>query len=128
MILFPIELINGKEYLKVFPSSEILNRRGKKIQYDDEDEVYEVAVFKIDGKFYCVQNHCPHQHAPKIFEGTLDSTKVTCPLHGWSYQLEDGSNCDPRRGLRSLQTFDIIEKNAWVYIEKPKIEIPKWRR
>lgn len=128
MLLFPKENINGKEFLKVFPSDELIDRRGKRIQYDNEDEVFEVAIFRIDGKLYCSQNHCPHQHAPRIFEGTLSDTTVTCPLHGWSYQLKDGSNCDPRRGLKSLQTFDIFEKSGWIYIEVPNIQIPKWRR
>lgn len=128
MLLYPTEKINNKEFLKVLPADELIDRRGKRIQYDDEDEVYEVAIFRIDGKLYCSQNHCPHQHAPRIFEGTLSDTTVTCPLHGWSYQLKDGSNCDPRRGLKSLQTFEIFEKSGWIYIEVPEIAIPKWRR
>ena len=128
MLLFPTENIDNKDYLKIAPTDELIEKRGKQIQYDDSDEVYEVALFRIDGKLYCVQNHCPHQHAPKIFEGTLSKTTVTCPLHGWSYELKDGGNCDPRRGLRSLKTFEIIEKDGWIYIEIPNIEIPKWRR
>lgn len=129
MLLYPIEEIEGKEYLKLMSSKELVEKRGQKIFYDDDDDVYEVAIFRIDGKLYCSQNHCPHQHAPKIYEGTLtDKTVVTCPLHGWSYNLSDGSNCDPRRGLKSLKTFEIFEKSGWIYIEIPQIEIPKWRR
>lgn len=128
MIKYPIELINGKEYLRICQSKELLNRKGMKIEFDDSDEVYQVAIFRINGKLFCVQNHCPHQHAPEIFNGVLDDCVVTCPMHGWSYNLEDGINTNPRQGLRSLQTFEIIELNENIYIEKPNIPIPKWRR
>ncbi len=128
MIKFPIEVIDGKEYLKICESRELHNKKGIKIQYDDIDEVFEVAIFKIEDKLYCVQNHCPHQHAPEIYNAVIDNCIITCPMHGWSYNLEDGVNTNPKKGLRSLQTFKIIELNNFIYIENPKIEIPKWRR
>lgn len=128
MLLYPKEIINNKEYLKICPSNELIEKRGKKILFDDSDDIYEVAIFRIAGKLYCSQNLCPHQAAPRIFEGILKGTKVTCPLHGWSYNLPDGSNCDPKRGIKSLQVFEIIEENGWIYIEIPKIELPRWRR
>lgn len=128
MLLYSQEIINDKEYLKICPADEISEKRGKKVKFDDSDDIYEVAIFKIDGTLYCSQNLCPHQAAPKIFEGALKGTEVTCPLHGWSYDLKDGSNCDPRRGLRSLQMFEVIEEKGWIYIEVPKMEIPRWRR
>lgn len=128
MIKYPIEIINGKEYLKICSYNELHNRKGIKIQFDDSDEVYEVAIFNIDGNLYCVQNHCPHQHAPEIYKGILDDCVVTCPMHGWSYNLIDGINTNPKQGLRSLQTFEVIEINQYIYIEKPIIPIPKWRR
>lgn len=128
MIKYTIVKFADKEYLKICKSSELLPKKGMKIHFDDSDEVYEVAIFRIDGQLYCVQNHCPHQHAPEIYNGVLDNCVVTCPLHGWSYNLKDGINMNPKQGLRSLQTFDIIEKDGFIYIEKPNIPIPKWRR
>jgi len=128
MINYPIEVIDGNEYLRVCSSAELLNKKGIKVHYDDSDEVYEVAIFRIDNQLFCVQNHCPHQHAPEIFNGVLDNCVVTCPLHGWSYNLKDGLNMNPRQGLRSLQTFEVIERDGYIYIENPKIEIPNWRR
>lgn len=128
MIKYPIVNFDNKEYLKICKSSELLNGKGMKVHYDDSDEVYEVAIFRIEGLLYCVQNHCPHQHAPEIFKGLVEDCVVTCPLHGWSYNLKDGINQNPKQGLRSLETFEVIEKDNWIYIEKPNIPIPKWRR
>ena len=128
MIQYPIEEINSKKYLRILRSVELTEKSGKKIHFDNSDDIYEVAVFRIDGKLYCVNNHCPHQNAPEIFNGILDDIKVTCPLHGWSYYLDDGRNAEPKRGLKKLSCFEIFEKNGYIYIEIPNIPIPKWRR
>jgi nitrite reductase [NAD(P)H] small subunit len=130
-ILFDEEIIEGKKYLKVCPSSEVYERTGKKILFDDSDDIYQVAIFRINGNLYCTTNHCPHQNAPEIFNGVLTGKikggRVTCPLHGWTYNIDDGSNAEPKRGLKKLTTFEIFERDGWVYIEYPNIPIPKWR-
>ena len=126
-ILFDEEIIDEKKYLKICKSSEVFDRSGKKIQFDDSDDIYQVAIFRIEGKLYCTTNHCPHQNAPEIFNGVLKGLQVTCPLHGWTYNIDDGSNAEPKRGMKKLTTFEVFEQDEWVYIEHPQIPIPKWR-
>ena len=48
-----------------------------------------VAVFRTDEEFHAVQNECPHAWAP-LASGSVDDCVVTCPLHGWSFDLRDG--------------------------------------
>ena len=50
-----------------------------------------VAVFNVDGAFYAVSNVCLHRGGP-IGEGTLDGPIVTCPMHGWEYDVRTGTN------------------------------------
>ena len=50
-----------------------------------------VAVFNVEGAFYAVSNVCLHRGGP-IGEGTLDGPVVTCPLHGWEYDVRTGKN------------------------------------
>ncbi len=126
-ILFDEEIIDGKKYLKICPSSEVFERVGKQVHFDGSDDIYQVAIFRIENKLYCTTNHCPHQNAAEIFNGVLKGLSVTCPLHGWTYNIDDGSNAEPKRGLKKLTTFEIFEKNNWVFIEYPNIPIPRWR-
>ncbi len=49
------------------------------------------ALFNVDGKFYCLDNTCLHRGGP-IGEGFLDGTTVTCPWHGWQYDVGSGQN------------------------------------
>ena len=127
-IKYPIKNISGKEYLMVCPSNRVYEKKGTRIQYDDDDEDMQVAIFRVDGKLYCLWNICPHRHKDQIFNGILKKLTVICPEHGWTYSLETGENMNKLQGLRGLDRFDIFEEDGWVYIEKPTITIPRWRK
>ncbi|MBT3222578.1 MAG: Rieske (2Fe-2S) protein [Proteobacteria bacterium] len=49
-----------------------------------------LAIANVDGEFFAVSNRCPHAGGP-IGDGALEGHTVTCPYHGWSYNLQDGS-------------------------------------
>ncbi len=53
-----------------------------------------LALFNIDGKFYAIDDTCPHSGGP-LSEGDVDETAVTCPWHGASFSLADGSVLSP---------------------------------
>lgn len=49
-----------------------------------------VALFRLDDGFYALDNLCLH-HAGPLCEGAIDSNDdVTCPWHGWSYDIRTG--------------------------------------
>lgn len=48
-----------------------------------------VAICNAGGEFYAVSNTCPHAGGP-IGDGKLDGHTVTCPYHGWSFDVRDG--------------------------------------
>ena len=50
---------------------------------------YELAVFNIDGDFFALENSCPHQGGP-IADGWLEGPLVTCPWHGWCFDVRSG--------------------------------------
>jgi len=51
----------------------------------------ELALCNCDGKFYAIDNVCPHQGGP-LGEGELDGTVVTCPWHGWRFDVSTGTS------------------------------------
>lgn len=51
----------------------------------------DVALFRIGDRYFAVDNHCPHQHFSKLHEGSLEGTVITCPMHGWSFDLVSGA-------------------------------------
>lgn len=124
--------IDGITFVSVCKSSELLNKKGKLVKFEEDDDM-QVALFRIEGELFCVSNICPHRHAEEIYNGILtieDNCKnvVTCPLHGWSYFLDTGFNTNPKQGIKRITTYQIKEIDGEIYIEKPKLEIPKWRQ
>jgi nitrite reductase/ring-hydroxylating ferredoxin subunit len=63
---------------------------GRSIEVMADDQV--VALFNVDGKFYALDGVCPHAGGP-LGEGTLRGTIVTCPWHGWQFDVTNGQNC-----------------------------------
>ena len=54
----------------------------------------EIALCNVEGTFYAVDNTCPHRGGP-LGEGFIDGTRLTCPWHGWQYDLTTGQNVLP---------------------------------
>lgn len=55
-----------------------------------------VALFNIDGTFYALDGICPHAGGP-LGEGAMSGCVVTCPWHGWQFDVVTGRNAlNPR--------------------------------
>jgi len=63
-----------------------------------------IAVFNCEGTFYATDNTCKHRGGP-LGEGSLSGTKVTCPWHGWEYEVTSGE-CSMDASIK-VQTFDV---------------------
>jgi len=48
-----------------------------------------VALANVNGKYYAVNNTCLHRGGP-LGQGQLEGTIVTCPWHGWQYDVTTG--------------------------------------
>ena len=48
-----------------------------------------IAVFNVGGKFSAIEDTCKHRGG-SLGGGTLDGEIVTCPLHGWTYNVTTG--------------------------------------
>ena len=48
-----------------------------------------LAWFHVDGEIYVLDGVCPHQGGP-LARGRLDRSVVTCPWHGWQFDVRTG--------------------------------------
>jgi len=61
-----------------------------------------LALFNLDGDYFAVDNSCPHRGGP-LGEGCLQGTVVTCPWHGWQFDVRTGeSPLNPRHRVRRI--------------------------
>ena len=73
-----------------------------------------VALFRSNGELHALDGMCAHQGGP-IADGFVQDKCVTCPWHGWQYELETGIQTINRQPLQ--ETFNVREKNGLIEIE-----------
>jgi nitrite reductase/ring-hydroxylating ferredoxin subunit len=64
----------------------------------------EIALARVDGEFYATQGHCLHLQGP-LGEGRLEDHVLTCPWHGWQYDIRTGEN-EFDRAIQ-LETYEV---------------------
>ena len=94
---------------KVARASEIPKGSGKVVEVNGKA----IAVFNCDGAFYATENTCKHRGGP-LGEGSLSGTTVTCPWHGWEYDVTSGG-CQVNPSL-SLKTFPVKVEGDDIFI------------
>src|SRR5215475_4749181 len=86
--LFPIpySLYGGyMGFVKVAEAAEVLPGTGRVVRAGGR----ELALFHIEGAFYCIDNDCPHREGP-LGEGELEGDTVICPWHAWEISVKTG--------------------------------------
>ncbi len=112
--------IEGKEYFEVCRSSELAEGQSIRVEIDFDRDL---ALFRKNGRIYCLSNVCPHKHEAKIYKGFLENNKVVCPMHGWAFLLETGENTHGKKGLT---VTGVLETDGAVFVENKDSEKPKW--
>ncbi len=73
----------------------------------------DVVLLVAGSAMYAFENNCPHQHFSVLHQGTLDGCTLTCPMHGWTFDLKTGKATNGNGRLRVFET--VIEEDAvWV--------------
>ena len=68
-----------------------------------------IAIFRTEEGLFAVDGMCAHQGGP-IAEGTVADGCVTCPWHGWQYELATGIQTINRQPLQ--QTYPVREEGG----------------
>lgn len=95
-----------------------------------EIEGQEIAVFRLRGEYHAIANYCVHQGGPLcegelrkeldvgddgwIWEYTSEEKFITCPWHGWRFDVQSGeNNIDPRY---RVPTYDVEVEDGRLYV------------
>lgn len=73
-----------------------------------------LALFNVEGAFYALDNTCLHRGGP-LGEGELEGTIVTCPWHGWRWDVTSGAHAD-NPSVR-VACFPVELEGASVFVE-----------
>ena len=74
-------------FVRVASTSDLKPGENKIVNVNGTD----VALFNVDGEFFAMSNTCLHRGGP-LGEGYLEGDVVTCPWHGWRFNVKTGIN------------------------------------
>lgn len=72
-----------------------------------------VALFHADGEFHAMDGICPHAGGP-LANGQLCGKVVTCPWHGWQFDVTSGRHCLNAHLVHPSFAVDVIDGEVWV--------------
>jgi nitrite reductase (NADH) small subunit len=75
-----------------------------------------IALFKTAEGIRAIDGICAHAGGP-IGKGTLNGTVVTCPWHGWQYDVETGTHCLTPQICQ--QSFAVEVEGDDVFVQLP---------
>jgi nitrite reductase/ring-hydroxylating ferredoxin subunit len=75
-----------------------------------------IALFRVGDAFHALDGICPHQGGP-LGKGRLDGCIVTCPWHGWQFDVRTGQH-QVNASLRHASYALRIDEDV-VYVEVP---------
>ena len=74
-----------------------------------------VAVFQHEGKLSAISNACAHQNGP-LGEGRVIDCLVTCPWHGFQYNVTDGRS--PAPFTEKVPTYRVSLRGQDVLVDR----------
>ncbi len=79
-------------------------------------EGHSVGVFHHNGRWYALSNSCLHRGGP-VCTGTLEGDVITCPWHGYQYDITTGELLLDH--ATCLPTYKVTIEQDQVYVEAP---------
>ena len=96
------------DFVKVAEAGDVPAGTGKCVEAGGK----QIAIFNVDGTFHAIDNTCLHRGGP-LGQGTLSGKAVTCPWHGWQYDVTSGKvTQNPAVGV-ACYTLEVRGDDIW---------------
>jgi len=76
-----------------------------------------IAVFLRDGKYFAINDCCPHMGA-SLASGYVDGMDVVCPWHAWKFCIADGIWMDNPKSKVRTECFSVRVVNDEIQVGK----------
>jgi nitrite reductase (NADH) small subunit len=99
-------------FVKVAEKNDLTDGLGKVVNVEGRS----IALFRVKDQYFALANVCLHRGGP-LGEGNLSGSVVTCPWHGWKFDVRTGSfTIIP---TLKVTTFQVREQDGSVLVEIP---------
>lgn len=72
-----------------------------------------VAIANVGGTYHAIDGLCPHQGGP-LGTGSLCGTVLTCPWHGWQFDVATGRHVVSRTVRQAV--YEVREEDGRLFV------------
>lgn len=94
------------KFIRAISTTDVSEGKAIKVNLEGRD----VLLANVNGKFYALNNVCPHAGG-SLADGTLNGSTITSPKHGAKFDLKTGEAV----GEAKILFFKTKPKNAGCY-------------
>ena len=88
------------QFVKIGTTAELEDLEvGKRVEAGGQ----RIAIFNLGGKYYAIEDTCPHRGGP-LSDGMLAEDEVVCPWHGSRFKVTTGAVLTPP-AQRNVKSF-----------------------
>jgi len=96
-------------FRKVALAQAVSPGKGLKVILEDK----EIALFRFQDRIFAIDNLCPHEGG-SLADGEITNNIVTCPLHGWTFDVCRGCGIDPSDQKVSSYEVRVEGEDVWI--------------
>lgn len=100
----------GSARVRVAGVGDIQPGQGKVV----EAAGHTVALFNVGGRYYAIDNDCPHRGGP-LGDGDLEGAVIACPWHAWRWDVTTGANTN--NPALKLACYPVTEEAGNLFVE-----------
>ena len=98
-------------FVKMAVLDELPPGGSKEVEHDGR--IY--ALFNVDGVVSAIDGICPHQGGP-LADGAMEGTCVTCPWHGWQFDVQTGKSQLGARIKQAVYEVKVEDRDVFVNV------------
>ncbi len=95
---------------------EEIPRLGSRVVKSPNGKGGDIAVFRTAAdEVFALRDKCPHRGGP-LSQGMVAGKVVTCPMHSWKIQFENGEAVAPDKGCAKTYPAKVEGGLVWINI------------
>ena len=99
-------------FVKMATLEELPPGTAREVEHDGR--IY--ALFNVNGVVSAIDGICPHQGGP-LADGFIEGTCVTCPWHGWQFDVQTGKT--PLGARIKQAVYDVKIEGSDILVQTP---------
>lgn len=103
---------DSQNFFTVARAEKVMTSRATWVQVDGNP----VVLTRIENQLFAFSALCPHSLGD-LSHGSIHNGEITCPEHGWCFNILSGTSTYPDAGAYHLKKFEVKEEDGLIKVK-----------